>query len=376
MDRAPNTGGGQKWAVCLPANAAPTAFLTASPDHGPAPLTVMFTGSGTDPDAGDTIASYTFDFGDGTNPVTQSSPMVSHTYNAPGEYRARLDVTDSRGLISTNTALVAIEVNAALRNLSTRGFVQTDDNVLIAGFIVNGTEPRQILLRGIGPSTKVNGQPVPGAMQDPTIELHDANGVIATNDNWKINDQTGQSQQAAIQNTGAAPSDDRESAIVRTLNPGNYTVVLRGKANSTGVAVVEAFDLDPFANSKLANISTRGFVQTGDNRVIAGFVAGPPNAAPTGVLIRGMGPSLANFGVPNPLQNPTLELHDSNGTTLRMNDDWTSDQQADIQATGLAPQNNSEAAILVDVAPGAYTAILAGKNGGTGVGLVEIYNVH
>jgi hypothetical protein len=213
-------------------------------------------------------------------------------------------------------------------------------------------------------------------MANPTIELHDANKIIATNDDWKIDDQTGQSQQAAIQNTGAAPGDERESALVRTLNPGTYTVVLRGKGRTTGIALVEAFDLDPFANSKLANISTRGFVQTDDNRMFAGFIAGPPSAAPTGILIRGMGPSLSNFGIANPLQNPTLELHDSNGTTLRVNDDWKDTQQADIEATGIPPGNNSESAILVDVAPGTYTAILAGKGGGTGIGLIEIYNVH
>ena len=382
IDRAPNTGFGQKWAVCLPPNAAPTAALSASPDHGAAPLAVNFTGSGTDPDTGDTIASYTFDFGDGSAPVTQASPTISHTYSAPGEYPARLRVTDSRGLISTNTALLPIEVNAALRNISTRGSVQTSDNVLIAGFIVSGPDQRQVLLRGIGPSAKINGQPIPGAMQDPTIELHDANGVIATNDNWKVADNSGQSQQAAIENTGAAPGDDRESALVRTLNPGNYTVILRGKNNTTGIGLIEAYDLDPFANSKLANISTRGFVQTGDNVMIAGFVAGPANAAPTGILIRGMGPSLSNFGVANPLQDPTLELHDANGTKLRTNDNWKIDDQSgqsqepDIQATGIPPNDNRESAILVDVAPGNYTAILAGKNNSSGVGLVEIYNVH
>jgi hypothetical protein len=382
IDRAPNTGFGQKWAVCLPPNAAPTAFLAAAPDHGAAPLVVNFTGSGTDPDAGDTIASYTFDFGDGSAPVTQASPTISHTYQAPGEYPARLRVTDSRGLISTNTALISIEVNAALRNISTRGSVQTGDNVLIAGFIVNGTGARQILLRGIGPSARVNGQPVPGALQDPTIELHDANGIIAKNDNWKIDDKTGQSQQAAIQNTGAAPGDDRESGLVQTLNPGNYTVILRGKNNTTGIGLIEAYDLDPFANSKLANISTRGLVQTGDNVMIAGFVAGPANAAPTGILIRGIGPSLSSFGVSNALQDPTLELHDANGTKLRTNDNWKIDDQSgqsqepDIQATGIPPSDNRESAILVDVAPGNYTAILAGKNNTSGVGLVEIYNVH
>jgi hypothetical protein len=383
MDRAPDTGSGQSWAVCLPPNAAPTAILTATPDHGPAPLTVTLDGShSTDPDAGDTIASYTFDFGDGLSPVTQSSPTVSHTYSAPGEYPARLKVTDSRGLISTNTAVFPIEVNAALRNISTRGSVQTGDNVMIGGFIVTGTSPRQILLRGLGPSVKSNGQPVPGSLQDPTIELHDTSKLIATNDNWKTDDATGQSQQAAIQNTGAAPGDDRESALVRTLDPGSYTVILRGKNNTTGIGLIEAYDLDPFSNSKLANISTRGLVLTGDNVMIAGFVAGPPNAAPTGIVIRGIGPSLSNSGVSSPLADPTLELHDANGAKVKTNDNWKIDdasgqsQQSDIEATGLAPTADAESAILTDVAPGVYTAVLAGKNNGSGVGLVEIYNIH
>lgn len=357
--------------VCAP-NAAPTAVLSATPDHGPGPLTVTLSGNGsTDPDAGDTIVSYNFDFGDGST-ASQSSPTVTHTYNAPGEYRARLTVTDSRTLVSTNTALVPIEVNAALRNISTRGAVQTGDNILIAGFIVTGSEARQVLVRGIAPT--LTG--VAGAMQDPTIELHDSNSLIARNDNWKVDAQTGQSQQAAIENTNAAPKDDRESALVRTLAPGAYTVVLRGSGDSTGVATVEAFDLDPFANSKLVNISTRGFVQTADNRMIAGFIAGPENAAPTGILIRGIGPSLGSSGVATALADPTLELHDSNGTTLRTNDNWQDTQGSDIQATGIPPNDSRESAILVDVAPGAYTAILAGKDNGTGVGLVEIYNLH
>ena len=213
-------------------------------------------------------------------------------------------------------------------------------------------------------------------MANPTIELHDTSKILATNDDWKTDDASGQSQQAAIQNTGAAPSDDKESAIVKTLNPGSYTVVLRGKNNGTGIAVVEAFDLDPFANSKLGNISTRGFVQTGDDRMLAGFIAGPANAAPTGVLIRGLGPSLSNFGVANPLPDPTLELHDNNGTTIRTNDNWKDTQQADIEATELPPSNNAEAAILLDIAPGTFTAILADKNGRIGVGIIEVFNVH
>jgi hypothetical protein len=368
---------------CVAPNAAPTALLTGTPQSGPSPLTVNFTGAGsTDPDPGDTIASYTFDFGDGSPAVTQSSPTISHTYNvAPGQYTAQLTVTDSHGLASTNPALFVINVSAVLRNISTRAQVLTGDNVLIGGFIVTGTQPKKVIVRAIGPSLKANGQPFPGAMQDPTLELHDQSTLIATNDDWKNNDQNHQSQQAEIEATGIPPTDDRESALVRTLNPGNYTVVLRGVNNTTGVAVVEAYDLDSAAKSQLANISSRGLVQTGDNVMIGGFVAGPETAASTRVVIRGIGPSLSTSSVPNPLQDPTIELHNGNGDKLATNDNWKTDdttqqsQQSTIQGTGLAPKDDRESAILIGLAPGPYTAILAGKGGTTGIGLVEIYNV-
>jgi hypothetical protein len=232
------------------------------------------------------------------------------------------------------------------------------------------------VLRAIGPSIKSNGQPVAGTLQDPTLELHDGTGaVVAKNDNWKIDDATGQSQQASIEGTSVPPTDDRESAIVKMLNPGQYTAIVRGKGNTTGIAVVEAYDLNPFATSKLANISTRGPVASGDNVMIGGFVAGPQNAAPTTVLIRGMGPSLTSAGVPNALQDPTLELHDGNGNKVRVNDNWKDTQQADIEATGIPPNDDRESAILTEIAPGNYTAILAGKNGTGGNGLIEVYSI-
>jgi hypothetical protein len=363
-------------ATCAP-NAAPTAILTGTPDHGPAPLTVTLNGAASiDPDPGDKIGSYTFDFGDGSPAVTRSSPTISHTYQSAGEYPARLSVTDSRGKPSTNTAIFPIQVDAVLRNISTRGNVHTGDDVLIGGFIVTGNQARKIVLRAIGPSIESGGKPLAGTLQDPTLELHDSAGVlIAKNDDWKKDGITGQSQQTAIEGTGVPPKDDRESAIVRTLNPGKYTAIVRGKGNTTGLALVEAYDLNPFATSKLANISTRSFVGTGNNVMIGGFVAGPENAAPTTVLIRGLGPSLAAQHVPNPLLDPTLELHDSNGNKVRVNDNWQDSQQAQIQATGIPPSDKRESAIVTDIAPGHYTAILAGKGGTTGNGLVEIYNI-
>ena len=221
---------------------------------------------------------------------------------------------------------------------------------------------------------------MPGTMQDPTLELHDQNTLVAKNDNWKINDQNQQSQQAEIEATGIPPTDDRESALVRTLNPGSYTVVLRGKNNTTGIAVVEAYDLDS-PLSQLANISSRGLVQTGNNVMIGGFVVGPSKAASTRVAIRGIGPSLSGAGVPGSLQDPTLELHNGNGDKIATNDNWKIDdktqqsQQAAIEAIGLGPKDDRESVILIGLSPGPYTAILAGKGGTRGVGLVEVYNV-
>jgi hypothetical protein len=268
-------------------------------------------------------------------------------------------------------ALPAATTVAQTVNLSARADVQTGDNLLIGGFIITGNAPKHVIVRALGPSPKVNWQPLPGAMQDPTLELHGpcAFGTI-TNDNWR------DSQEAAqIEATGLAPTDDRESAIDATLAPGAYTAVLRGKNNTTGIAVVEVYDLDTAAASKLANLSTRAFVETGDRVVIAGFVLGN-NSGDDNVAVRGLGPSLSAFGVANPLQDPALELHDENGVVLISNNDWQDDpvQAAQIIAAGLAPSNTKESAIAATLPPGSYTAILAGRNNGTGVGLVEIYD--
>jgi hypothetical protein len=257
-------------------------------------------------------------------------------------------------------------------NLSTRLLVQTGDNAGIGGFIINGTDPKKVILRAIGPSLTARG--VPGALQDPTLELHDHTGAtIAFNDNWR------DTQQSTIQATGLAPEDNRESAIVQTLAPAAYTAIVRGKGGTSGVALVEAYDVDPNANSKLANISTRGFVGTGDNVMIGGFIVGGGlgvnGAGSEEVLVRGLGPSLTQRGVPNALQDPTLDLHDGNGAIIASNDNWKDTQQSEIQATGLAPSNDRESAILAPLVQGNYTAILRGKNNTTGVGLVEVYKV-
>jgi streptogramin lyase len=260
----------------------------------------------------------------------------------------------------------ALPINRQLLNISTRMRVLNGDNVLIGGFIVTGSNPKNVIVRGLGPSVPVNG-----ALADPTLELHDANTTLAFNDNWR------DTQQVEIQATGIPPSNDLESAIVATLpaNNASYTAILRGKNNTTGVGLVEVYDLAQTANSQLANISTRGFVDVGDNVMIGGFIAGPSGSGSAKVLIRAIGPSLSNAGVSNALQDPTLELHNGNGDVVIANDNWRDTQQAEIQATGIPPTEDRESAVVQTIVPGNYTAIMAGKAGTTGVGLIEVYNL-
>ena len=243
--------------------------------------------------------------------------------------------------------------------------VQTGDNVGIGGFIITGSAPKQVLLRGIGPSLSNFG--VPNPLADPVLEF----GSII-NDNW-MDDPV---QKALIMATGLAPTNNLESAILVTLNPGLYTAILKGKNNGTGVGLVEVYDLGQAADSKLGNISTRGFVSTGADIMIAGFILGG-NSGSENVIVRGIGPSLTQFGVPNALANPTLELRDSNGSLIRADNDWQDDpaQAAIIAAAGLAPTNSLESGIAATLAPGPYTALLAGLDSGTGLGLVEVYDL-
>jgi len=262
-------------------------------------------------------------------------------------------------------ASVPIKVAAQLLNLSTRLRVQPGDNALIGGFIIRGSEQKKLVLRGIGPSINL-----PGKLDDPVIQLFNNLGVnIAGNDDWKTDQQN-------VESTGLAPTDDRESALVITLDPGTYTVVMRGKNNSSGIGVVEMYDIGLAAEARLANVSSRGFIGTGDNILIGGFFAGPQTSAVTGVVFRAIGPSLSAFNVPGPMQDPTLEIRNRDGDLIASNDDWQSSQKTEIEATGLAPSDSRESAILLqNFEPGPYTAIVRGKNNTTGVGLVEIYDV-
>jgi uncharacterized delta-60 repeat protein len=259
------------------------------------------------------------------------------------------------------TATPGVTPPTSLGNISTRLKVETGDNVLIGGFIVTGTQPKRVIVRAIGPSV-----PGPGALADPILELH-AGVLVISNDNWR----TG-GQEAEIMATGIPPSNDLESAIVATLpaNGSLYTAVVRGVNNGTGVGLVEVYDLDPGVDSKLANISTRGLVQTGDTVMIAGTIV--LGEAPERVLVRALGPSLT---VPGALADPALELRDGNGVLIRANDNWRSDQESEIMATGAAPTNDLESA-LIAILPAngaAYTAIVRTVNDTSGVALVEIY---
>jgi hypothetical protein len=261
------------------------------------------------------------------------------------------------------------EVTRAL-NLSTRMNVQTGDNAGIGGFIITGSVPKHVLIRGLGPSLTNSGFSSSELLSDPTLELHGPQGFAAlSNNNWK------DSQQAAIENTGLQPSNNLEAAIDATLAPGAYTAILRDNNNGVGIGLVEIYDLEAASMTKLGNLSTRALVGTGKNVVIAGFILGN-NGGTDRIIIRGLGPSLSDFGVSNPLQDPTLELRNQNGALLRANNDWEEDgaQAIEIGSSGLAPSRPKESAIAATLSPGLYTAILAGANGGQGVGTVEVYD--
>jgi hypothetical protein len=248
--------------------------------------------------------------------------------------------------------------------------VQTGDNVGIGGFIITGTAPKHVLLRAIGPSLTPSG--VPDALADPVLELHGPGAFVTiTNDNWRDDPV----QEAAILATGIPPTNGLESAIDATLLPGAYSAIVSGNGNTSGVALIEVYDLSHAVLGKLANISTRAFVSTGDSIVIAGFILGGNNGDDR-IVVRGIGPSLTAAGVPDALADPTLELRDTNGALLVANNDWQDDpaQAALITAAGLAPANNIESAIAATLPPGLYTALLAGLNTGTGIGLVEVYD--
>jgi hypothetical protein len=248
--------------------------------------------------------------------------------------------------------------------------VDAGEGVMIGGFIITGNDAKRVIIRGIGPSLTNLG--VPGAVNDPILRLFGPTGsLIAVNDNWQ------DTQRAEIEASGIPPQDLRESAIVATLVPTVYTASLAEMNGGSGVGLVEIYDLNSGATARLANISTRGSVQTADNVMIGGFSLGGSSTNPTKVVVRAIGPSLTQAGINNALSNPTLQLYDNNGQSVAFNDDWMDDsnQAAQLQALNIAPVNAAESAMVVTLPPGLYTAVVAGQGGGVGIGLIEVYAV-
>ena len=289
--------------------------------------------------------------------------LYINIHNTPfpgGEIRGQLL---GCGPTPSPTATPTPGVATALANISTRLQVETADNILIGGLIITGDTPKNVLLRACGGSL-----PLPNRLADPILELHDASGhMIASNDNWRD-----AANVQEIINTTIPPENELESAILTTLEPGAYTALVRGSNGGTGIALVEAYDLDQSSNScsNLSNISTRGLVQTGDKALISGLIV--LGQEPLDVMVRAIAPSVPMAGT---LADPTLELRSSDGTLIASNDNWRSDQEAEIIATGIAPPHDLESAIVRQLPPGLYTAIVRSVNDTTGIALVEVYSL-
>lgn len=291
--------------------------------------------------------SYTATFSGASLTTTQQPVSVANSLNA------KLDLVAPVAAVPT-----------VLANISSRLPVGTGDDALFAGFIITGTQPKRVIVRALGPSLGL-----PGQLGNPTLELFSGQTSLGTNDDWK--NQPPADKQAV--ETSIPPTNDLESAIVRTLPANNsaYTAVVRGVNNATGIGVVEVYDLDDPPNSKLANISTRGVVQTGDNILIGGtIVLGQTSQK---VIIRAIAPSLTVAGK---LGDPKLELRDSNGALVQENDNWrTGGQDVEITALGFAPSNPLESVIVATISGNrqSYTAIVRGVNNATGIAVIEVY---
>ena len=325
------------------------------------------------------------DFGDWlSEQCPQTHPYVQNAFGCAGQY-SDISATSPEGI---NLDVIGYDLvqtsQTSLSNISTRSFVQTGEHVMIGGFIVQGTGPKRVIIRAIGPELTQFG--IPDALANPILELHNGSGsVIATNDDWQTTIVGGiitSSQVSDIQNSGHAPTAASESAIIANLPPGNYTAIVRGVANTTGVGLVEVYDLNSAASSSLSNISTRSFVQTSEHVMIGGFII--QGTGTKKVIIRAIGPELTQFGITDELANPTLELHNANGGLIATNDNWQTtiiggiingDQVSDIQNSGHAPTAATESAIIANLQPGNYTAIVRGVSNTTGVALVEVYDL-
>ena len=324
--------------------ATPTPVATASPTATPAPTPTPTPGPTATPGPTSTPGPSATPTPPGPTPTPTSAPTATPTPGGPP---------------------------AQALNISTRMRVESGDNVAIGGFVISGPAPKTVVVRGIGPSLTSTG--ISDALADPTIELRASNGLLlSSNDNWQDNP----AQAALLTGLGLAPANSNESALVATLQPGAYTGILAGKNQGTGVGLVEIYDTNSAGGSELANISTRGFVRTADNVMIGGFILGGTNGI-TRVVVRGLGPSLTQFALTPVLADPTLELRDSNGAVLVANDNWQDDPASAtlLSTNGFALPDHDESGIFTSLPSGQFTAILSGKNGGIGIGLVEIYNL-
>ncbi|HWM23904.1 MAG TPA: matrixin family metalloprotease [Chthoniobacterales bacterium] len=279
------------------------------------------------------------------------------------------DVSGAQSIYSSGPPYLNSNPSSNLVNLSTRAFVSTGENALIGGFIVQGSQPATVILRAIGHSLRASG--IGSPLTDPVMELHGSSGMIATSDDW-----IDSSNATTIASYRLDPSNSLESAIIATLNPGNYTVVVRAydtPGDLTGVGLVELYDLHT-TNGRAGNISTRAQVLFGENVMIGGFIVGGSQSKE--VVVRGIGPSLGPLGIANPLGDPTLELYNGTGTLISSNNDWQAGPDAAaIQARGLAPTHQAESALLATLNPGNHTAIVRGFNNTAGVALVEAYDL-
>ena len=323
----------------------------------------------------DPMLSALADNGGGLPGLLTLAPMLGSPVIDAGDDNGA-PATDERGITrpqgphSDIGAVEFVTVPTIFANISTRADVETGDNAAIGGFILTGTQPLKVIVRAIGPSLANAVPPVAGALANPTLALYGPDGQIAFNDDWQS------TQEADIMASGLAPTNPLESAIILTLpaSPTGvpYTAIMNGLNNTTGIGLVEVYDLDPTADSKLANVSTRGLVGTGNNVMIGGIIV--TGTGSQNVIVRAIGPSLPVTGA---LADPTLALYDGNGTLLAMNDNWKDTQEAEIMATGVAPTNDLESAIVMTLPASdtglGYTAIVSGVNGTTGVALVEFY---
>ena len=308
--------------------------------------------------------------------------VVSDDASANVAYAATFNGEEDIYYVRIPPSAAVAQIN--LGNISTRSFVQIGEHVMIGGFIVQGSGPKRVIIRAIGPELTQFG--IPDALANPRLELHNRTGaLIASNDDWQTTILGGvisTNQVNDIQNSGLGPTVASESAIIADLQPGNYTAIVSGVNNTTGVGLVEVYDLNPGAGSTLGNISTRSFVQTGEHVMIGGFIVQGTGAKR--VIIRAIGPELTQFGIRDALANPRLELHNQTGALIASNDNWqttilggiiTNNQVSSIQNSGHAPTEASESAIIANLPPGNYTAIVRGVNNTAGVGLVEVYEL-